>query len=229
VKRRMILPIFLFLTSCSIGLSGHPVASRPVTPQLRVADNFTPRTTMMKIVGETMIERKNMNIYPGFEAAEDFKAPININNGPSPLIYKGTGWICQSFVMTDYYSCTKILGAGEFNYDLVIDRSGAIRGIALDASTRFLNFVQIVEGKLIPVDRPVMGSYKQVLIYNGISNGKSKDNIKVSYREYVGDKTSPAFSQDLTYDLSESREIAFRDLRIEVLEATNSSITFFVK
>jgi len=38
----------------------------------------------------------------------------------------------------------------------------------------------------------------------------------------------PAFFQDLKYDLSEGNDIKFKSLKIKVLEATNSKISFQV-
>jgi hypothetical protein len=69
------------------------------------------------------------------------------------------------------------------------------------------------------------GSFKQELIYNG----QSKDTIKLLYREFKEDLARPAFSQELTYDLSEGNIIGFRGMKIEVLEATNSNIQFIVR
>ncbi len=39
----------------------------------------------------------------------------------------------------------------------------------------------------------------------------------------------PAFTQELVYDLTTSPTISFRDIRIDVLEATSSSIRFAVR
>ena len=76
------------------------------------------------------------------------------------------------------------------------------------------------------VDRVYLkGSMKQELIYNG----KSQNTIKLSYREFKDDFVRPAFSQELTYDLSEGKIIGFRGMKIEVLEATNSGIKFIVQ
>jgi hypothetical protein len=69
------------------------------------------------------------------------------------------------------------------------------------------------------------GSFKQELIYNG----RSKDTINLSYREFKEDWARPAFSQDLTYDLSEGNIIGFRGMKIEVLETTNSNIRFILR
>jgi len=62
--------------------------------------------------------------------------------------------------------------------------------------------------------------------------GKSGSTIKISYREFVFHKghtlARPEYSQELTYDLSESDTITFEDLRIKVLSATNNEIVFLV-
>ena len=71
----------------------------------------------------------------------------------------------------------------------------------------------------------VEGSFEAELIYSG----KSGDTIKLVYREYLDGLARPAFTQDLEYDLSESKTIAFKTLVIDVLEATNSSIRFIVQ
>jgi hypothetical protein len=67
-------------------------------------------------------------------------------------------------------------------------------------------------------------NFKQELIYNG----KSGNIARFLYREYSGTLARPAFSQELTYDLSESTTIGFKKVRIEVLGTTNTSITYKV-
>lgn len=61
-----------------------------------------------------------------------------------------------------------------------------------------------------------------------IYSGKSGNTIRVTYREFSNNMARPAFNQDLTYDLSESQRITFRNTVIEVKEATNSFIKFVV-
>jgi len=70
----------------------------------------------------------------------------------------------------------------------------------------------------------IHSSFTQQLIYSG----KSGNIIRITYREFSNNLARPAFSQDLTYDLSESKRITFRNTVIEVKEATNSFITFVV-
>lgn len=68
-------------------------------------------------------------------------------------------------------------------------------------------------------------NYKQsTLIYIG----KIENKITLGYREFVGDTARPAFSNDVTYDLSQSRILGYKGARIEVIEATNTGITYKV-
>jgi len=73
-----------------------------------------------------------------------------------------------------------------------------------------------------PVDKDY--HFRVTLTYTG----KSGSVVKVSYREYAGDLARPAYSLDLEYDLDESSSMNFRSLKMEVIEATNESITFVI-
>ena len=44
----------------------------------------------------------------------------------------------------------------------------------------------------------------------------------------MDDLARPAFTQDLQYDLTESKVIGFRGLRIEIISATNIKIEYKV-
>lgn len=67
-------------------------------------------------------------------------------------------------------------------------------------------------------------SFKRELVYTGVS----KNVIFILYREFKDDFARPAFSQELKYDLSESRVVGFRGARLEIFEATNQGITYRV-
>ncbi len=72
------------------------------------------------------------------------------------------------------------------------------------------------------VDKNCSSCFKQEFIYNG----KANNSIKFIYREYVRDMARPAFNQELQYDLNESKIIGFKGLRIEIIEATNTNISY---
>jgi len=69
----------------------------------------------------------------------------------------------------------------------------------------------------------ILASFLQQLIYSG----KIGNTLRITYREFYNNLARPAFSQELTYDLSENI-ITFRSTTIKVKEVTNSSITFIV-
>lgn len=87
------------------------------------------------------------------------------------------------------------------------------------------NYLQYSFGKLDEYEIYEKGSFRQELLYNG----KSKDNIRIQYREFNDDFARPAFFQELTYDLNESKTVAFRNFTIDIVEATNSDITFIIR
>lgn len=65
-------------------------------------------------------------------------------------------------------------------------------------------------------------NFRQELIYQG----RSGTSIRISYREFSGDLARPAFTQDLTFDISEDRVIGAKGARVEILDATNTSVRY---
>ncbi|MFM5469164.1 hypothetical protein [Aeromonas sp. R1-2] len=66
--------------------------------------------------------------------------------------------------------------------------------------------------------------FQQTLIYNGMVGNK----INIAYREFSGKQARSAFSNDVEYDLSQSKVIGYKGARIEVIKATNENITYRV-
>jgi hypothetical protein len=65
-------------------------------------------------------------------------------------------------------------------------------------------------------------SFQQKLLYNG----KIGSKITLSYREFDNNMARPAFSNEVSYDLSESSILGYKGARIEVINATNTEITY---
>lgn len=74
--------------------------------------------------------------------------------------------------------------------------------------------------------RPVLtqNSFQQTLIYSG----KSGSKINVGYREFSNNAARPAFSNNVEYDLQESKLIGYKGAQLEVIEATNQFIRYRV-
>lgn len=80
---------------------------------------------------------------------------------------------------------------------------------------------------LLSTDRFVQegeNAFRAEMIYSGMSG----ETIRTVYREYSGTFIRAAFTQELQYDLSQDSTIAYRSIRIEVLEASNSRLRFRV-
>jgi hypothetical protein len=67
-------------------------------------------------------------------------------------------------------------------------------------------------------------SFQQTLIYSG----RVGNRINIGYRETSGDAARPAFNNEVEYDLNESKVIAYKGAELEIIDATNRSITFRV-
>ena len=77
------------------------------------------------------------------------------------------------------------------------------------------------EVEIVDVNRP---SFIQEFIYNG----RYEDNLKFIYREFSDDLARPAFTQEVQYDLGAGNQIGFKNLLIEVVDATNTNISYKV-
>jgi hypothetical protein len=64
--------------------------------------------------------------------------------------------------------------------------------------------------------------FDQRLIYNGISGS----TVRFLYREYSGDVNRVNYSQEVQYDLDQERVIGFKGARFEILQASNTSVTY---
>lgn len=65
------------------------------------------------------------------------------------------------------------------------------------------------------------------VLYQGLTKG----DVKISFREFKGGIARPAFTQDVSYELEKDGTaiIAFKGMRIKVLKATSSDISYIVE
>lgn len=69
------------------------------------------------------------------------------------------------------------------------------------------------------------GSSKRELIYLG----QSGETLRFKYREYYDNLVRAAFSNDLTYNIADDTVIGFRGARIEIIDASNTELTYFIR
>lgn len=66
--------------------------------------------------------------------------------------------------------------------------------------------------------------FQRILIYNG----KVGNKINIGYREFNKDFSRPAYSNNVEYDLSDSKFIRYKGAEIEILNVTNQYIEYKV-
>lgn len=67
-------------------------------------------------------------------------------------------------------------------------------------------------------------AFQQTLIYSG----KVGNKINIGYREFSNDTARPAFNNNVEYDLNESKQIGYKGALLDIINATNQSITYKV-
>lgn len=180
-------------------------------------------------VGEAMVTRVNgrARFYEGFKASRTFQAPEfkGALGVPVvlPAIRQGSAWAL--FGTSD--AGDKIYSDLVPGHDCIVsDPTGQFYGHTSCGLFYVLNWPEKVPNLLVPAAKFPQyepGALKQELVYNG----RTKDSIKILYREFSDDLVRPAFTQELSYDLAD-RAIGFRGLGIEIFEATNSKIKYRV-
>ncbi|MEY4644746.1 MAG: hypothetical protein RLZZ596_1577 [Pseudomonadota bacterium] len=81
-------------------------------------------------------------------------------------------------------------------------------------------------GTFVETQIPMLfeNSIQQTLIYSG----KIGNQIRIGYREFSNNFARPAFSNDVNYDLNESKIISYKGAALEIFEATNTYIRYKV-
>ena len=194
--------------------------------------NYEIGNIQEKSFGEAMLTRVDgtAKIYDGYKAVKSYQPPDYVAGMGTviklPPINEGSEWTLYGTIDGGH----KIYASDSYKTTgcIVSDATDEFYGITGCDVFYVLTWPQKISGILKPSEKITKyneGSLKQELVYNG----KSKDTIKLQYREYKDNFARPAFFQELSYDLSESKEIGFRGMMIEILEATNSKIKFIVK
>jgi hypothetical protein len=209
--------------NCSLTLllvvAGCAPQMAPVSPRGIIHTSYEIGATSRSKTGDPVITVESAYSTPVYVAAFEYTPPK-----AEPIVAGTLFRVVGTFPDSEQL----VLKNDNYNkvFDIVADRSGMPLGWYPRRRKAPKDF-----GKL---DRPLFKESTDIrtqpngfageLIYSGLAG----QTIKMIYREYKGDVARPAFAQELQYDLSQSREVAFRSIRLEVLNATNSEIEFRV-
>jgi hypothetical protein len=72
--------------------------------------------------------------------------------------------------------------------------------------------------------KTVMKGFKTQLLFQGLIG----DELKLEYREFSNDLARPAFYQNVSYDLSTTKTLTFKGIKLEILNIDNNGLTYKV-
>lgn len=217
----------VLLSGCVGGYAPYPKDYHDSTKTIGMVVKSIPQLNTINTIeiGDNMYSKYKMFTHDTFEVALEGIAKGSYLGSPLPLPNNNSDFIDKKIKMRDgsnfklvcnnYAWCLIDTGAGEFTH----------YGAEFNSLTGLLDYP--VSYKLIPTpDSFNQDSFKYVALYQG----KSGNKIKISFREFKDDMARPAFTQDIEYELEKDGTsiIGFKGLRIEVLKATNTDITYKV-
>lgn len=209
---------------------GALLATACVSPQYNYvapAEQFSrpPLNEVVTVsVGEEMLSQGNMVYQEGITVAERTSVGgYTLHGGFYPQVGQDDQSTFHSFLLGN----ASTSDTGALSKNILVDPPQTIQAAIGAEELCVVTVFNVRTCRDRPFERTervqaTANSFQQTLLYSG----RVGDKINISYREFSGNVARPAFSNDVEYDLSASDEIAYRGARIEVIEATNSSITY---
>jgi hypothetical protein len=157
------------------------------------------------------------------------KSPLLIFD--KPFIYKG-----DAITVREDYPAQKVLQYGQNEkYRFFGPLEGPLAGVMYGVSKLAGRDVLLYLGKTYPIEATyTIGEgwatssnvefFKQEFIYNG----KNGDNVKFLYREYTNNQIRGGFTQNVEYDLKDSKIVGFRNLKFEIIQVDNVEINYSI-
>lgn len=222
-----------FAPSFALALLAGCVSAPVVPPEIRYVDRPSLNAEATAELGDTLLLKEKAFVYEGLDLRERItdngvareyivepnRMPLVRRDPDGSSVYEPQG--------ASYYILDKTFGRKALpkNGYLVRKPDGSLelRGYYdLSGAGRISPAnPQYTVGKIVDPARP---NFRQELIYGG----RVGDQIKVTYREYSGEFLRAAFAQEVQYDLTLEKTIGFKGVRIEVISASNTRITYKV-
>ena len=216
VLRASIFVILLYLAGCST--TGRPTQS--------ILDSHEPEIgeIVEAELGETLFKRRREIGVPGVY----LNAPVEVRSGVGGVFRLSP----QKAALADeseekaFYSLAgESCGLGICSrLQITIVNYKLQNRWALKTSPISEKTIESFPGETGLVSFSANNNFKVEFIYNG----RTGDEIKFIYREFINDLARPAFTQDLVYDLSADDVIGFKGMRLRVIEASNTSIEYSI-
>jgi len=219
--------LLIFVSGCSSKTLIHPVRDNISIPTINSVSSAE--------LGDTLLDKGFTSTYPAVQTLSVGQGNYGVNKFTlkSGLYYAKE----QDSKYTYYYPVNRGLinsnswsGDGTYGfllgYALPLSSTHGelllwyeVLGTGIRSTTKTKRSVDFEHAKAQAIGEP---SFRQQFIYNG----KIGNNLKFLYRELSNNYARAPFSQEIQYDLNESKIIGFKGVRIEIIEATNQKIKY---
>lgn len=177
-------------------------------------------------VGDEMLSQGTIRYQSGIEVPANTKiSGYTLHGG----FYPQTGQSQKSTYHSFLSGTGSLNGMGALSKNMLVDPPQAVEAYSAENKLCVVTVFDLHTCRDRDFERTEKAfagedSFQQTLLYSG----RSGDQVSLSYREFSGDVARPAFSNDVDYDLTISNEVAYKGARLEIIEATNTSITYRV-
>ena len=169
-------------------------------------------------VGDRLIHESFQAEYPAIEAVNDAQCKNALGAGPK--IEQGQSFKKRKLGNNDVFcgiTSLYMVGGSKGGTAQICFHKNSTN--SFDLGGYKCSGLEFIETTVID-DHPE--NFQRTILYNGVSGNQ----IFLSYREFKNRFARAAFTQELTFDLSQGNEIGFRGVRIKVLSATNTTIKY---
>ena len=198
------------ISLCLIGLAGCTVPIREIDKTSRKSDVPAVGQIQTAELGANLLMQQDVEVVRGRKLPQVTRGSM----GPCPADFSGMyvranhgEHYCGTVVMRDP------LNNGKQSFICFTDQEFKEKGLPYEEAEDI-------------VQRPT--NLQRVLEYSG----KSGNTISVFYKEFNETKDGafirPAFTQEFKFDLAESNVIGMKGARVEVMQASNTGITYKV-
>lgn len=206
-------------------------STQSVVARTEIIDRPPLNAASQAELGDTIVEKGTLTTYDGLQLRNE-------------LVW-GDGWLLKKFTISPgklrarqrdakflyFYSDNMtvydgLLGTAPYGSGGLCTKSGDptfVRAFIVSGACTIKPKAapEIQATRVVDVNAP---NFRQELIYNG----RSGETVKFLYREFSGDYARPPFSQDVQYDLKDGNTIGFKGARIEIIEASNTRLSYRV-
>lgn len=222
----------LLLQGCVVTSENHKRTYTPTYYSASITDLPAIGEIKTVEVGESLVSKDKQTTIPSIDIEQAIEHPIeNIGKKVTLTALSGRYIEKGKDAFGKYYEAKagKVLEDGKVVLDC---RCGLY---VTDLDIKKTEFYALTKNS-IPLSYPKNGipftksiqhtrdelSFRKELVYTGIA----QNVVSILYREFKDDTARPAFSQDLKYDLSESKIVGYRGARFEIIKATNQGLTY---